>query len=384
MWRGNTDNPVPNTKQEPPAVSEVKSTVNRAHEVRRDQDTQKNITFTLADIDETILRHVERLNLSVIDNGQVVKVPVYLASPDRWKSAQVDGYFRDYTGNMILPAMVFKRESTEKDESMRTFNRYMRYTTMRKYSQKNQYTPFTALMGQNAPINDVFEMVMPDHMLFTYKFLIWTEKVSQMNKLVEEINFAAEDYWGEKDKYKFRAKIDSFVHTVEVNAAESRIVRTEFSLLVNGYLLPPQFDGKAPTMKRYLTPKKIVMGMEVVRSNFDPAEFEKDREKWRNNQYPNLPHDEVIPPPPVSIWNDVTDGSSYNLGGDILDAFNKVKLSSNILDTGGSTASSGMAWKTVPASPNDFGEDGWMAYDSSYLYVYAGSKWRRVPINQFS
>jgi hypothetical protein len=308
-----------------------------------------------------------------------------MASPERWKSVRVDGYFRDYNGKMILPAIVLHRASSEKDDSLKSFNRYLRYPTMKMYSEKNRYTPFTALIGQNVPVNDVFDVVMPDHMIFTYSFMIWTEKMTQMNKLVEDINFATEDYWGDPKRFKFRVFTNSFTHTVEVEAANSRMVRTEFDLSVHGYILPPQFDGKTATMRRSITPKKIIIGMEVVKTDYEfNQEANDQREKWRNVNYPNLPVDQEIPAPPVSVWNDAKDGSSYQLGGDILDAFNSVKLPDNILDTGGSSTTSGITWRTVPNSPNDYGETGWMAYDSSYLYVYAGSTWRRVPISQFS
>jgi hypothetical protein len=384
-WTGNTNNEAPNTVQEGTNVSEVRKDVNRAHEVRRDQDTQKNFTVLLTDVDEAILTHLNRLNLSVIDSGRVTNVPVYMASPERWKSVQVDGYFRDYNGKMILPAIVIHRESSDKDESMKSFNRYLRYPTLQKYSKKNQYTPFTALMGANVPVNDVFDLVMPDHMIFLYKFIIWTEKMTQMNKLVEEINFATEDYWGDPKRFKFRTYVNSFVHTVEVEAESSRVVKTEFDLTVHGYLLPPQFDGKRSTTRRSLTPKKIVLGLEVVASDYDMESIGEDlREKWRNQNYPNLPKDEEIPAPSVAIWNDVRDGSSYNVAGDILDTFNRTSLPDNVVDTGGTSTTSGVAWRTAPSSPNDYGEDGWLAYDNRYLYVYSNSTWRRVPINQFS
>lgn len=384
-WQGDNSNPVPNSVQQGINVSEVKTDVNRAHEVRRDQDDQKNFTVLLEDIDEAILNHTHNLNLSVIDSGKVTPVPVYMATPERWKSVQIDGYFRDYNGKMVLPAVVLHRESTEKDENLKSFNRYLRYPTLKKYSIKNRYTPFHALIGQNVPVNDVFDVVMPDHMLFTFKFMIWTEKMTQMNKIVEEINFATEDYWGDPKRFKFRVHTNSFVHTVEIEAENSRMVRTEFDLMVHGYLLPPQFDGKKSTMRRSLTPKKIVMGMEVVSTDFELDKTAKaQREKWRNVNYPNLPADENIPAPPVAIWNDIKDGSSYNVAGDILDTFNKVILPGNIVDTGGSNTTAGVSWKTPPNSPNDYGEDGWMAYDKSYLYVYSNNTWRRVPMNQFS
>lgn len=315
-WRGDPNNKAPNignakgdfsndVVQKSDNLSDKKIEVNRAHEVRRDTDTQKDVTVTLYDIDTAVMRQIEKFQLTVPDNGQNLKVPTFYASPEKWKSIQVDGFMRDYQGKIILPAIVFSRTTSEKNRNMMLFNRYLTYTVMKKYSAKNRYTQFSVLVGQNAPINDIYSIVMPDHMIFTYHFIIWAEYQQQVNKLVERFNFEAEDYWGDKRGYRFQVKLDSISHTINVSGDQNRMVKAEFDLQVFGYLLPDVIDyfaGKEDTTRKFLTPKKVVMGTEVVADSINiESERDMNAEKWRKQSYPNLPFDEVIPPAPITF-----------------------------------------------------------------------------------
>lgn len=277
---------------------------NRAVQVRRDTDKLKNKSVKLIDVDTVIFTHLTEMQLSVVDDGDTIKVPIYYASPEKWKSVQKDGVFRDYNGKIILPAIVFHRESSERDQSMSTFNRYLRYPVMKKYSSKNKYTPFSVLLGQNSPVNEVYDVVYPDHMIFTYRFIIWSEYVEQMNSLVEKINFETEDYWGLPNGFRFRTSVDSYSHTVELQADADRVVKTEFNLMVKGYLLPDTFNtefSRKPTTRKSLTPKKVIMGMEMVTSDFnsDVATDRKAIDNWRSQKYPNLQKDDLPAEPPV-------------------------------------------------------------------------------------
>ena len=40
-----------------------------------------------------------------------------------------------------------------------------------------------------------------------------------------------DDYWGDKDKFKFRVRIDSFDNQSEVGQGSERIVRTTFNMV---------------------------------------------------------------------------------------------------------------------------------------------------------
>jgi hypothetical protein len=304
-WKGDKSNVVPNPVQSDINLSEGRVDDNRALHIRRDTDDIKNFTITIKDIDETVFGQLQKMQLTVFDSGNTIKVPVMYASPEKWKSVRKDGFMRDNNGKIIFPALVYNRVNTETDKSMQMFNKYLRYDVIKKYSQKNQYTKFNILVGKNVPTNEVYSVVMPDNMIFTYKFVIWTEYIEQMNSLLERINFETNDYWGTEKGFRFRTTVDSYAHTTEFEDGNDRIVKTEFDLLLRGYLLPdvfsPGLDGFKPTTEKRFTAKKIVMGMEVVQSDWEPIKNKIVEDKWRSQSYPNIVKGSEPPVPPVVL-----------------------------------------------------------------------------------
>ncbi len=59
-----------------------------------------------------------------------------------------------------------------------------------------------------------------------------------MNSIIEAINYAADSYWGNPERFKFKAEIDSFVNKIELPADGQRVVKTTFSLKLYGYIIP--------------------------------------------------------------------------------------------------------------------------------------------------
>ena len=322
-WTGDKSNPVPNIgnvkgdlsqeiAQQSSNLSEKKTDVNRAYQKRRDTDNQKDNTVSILDIDTAIMKQLEKFQLTVTDDGNKIKVPIFYSSPEKWSAIQNVGA-RDYNGKLILPAIAFQRTTVEKDQSMMMFNRYLNYTVLRQYSEKNRYTRFSTLVNQNSPVHEVYDILMPKHMVFTYHFIIWTEYIEQMNGLVERFNYEAEDYWGDIRGLRFRAKIDTFSHTIELQIEQDRMVKTEFDLSVYGYLLPDivtKMQGTKNTTQKWFTPKKVIMGMEMVGTDFDMQSLDKNFEKWRNQNYPNLPKDSPIVPPPIVLDNPLNTSGS--------------------------------------------------------------------------
>ena len=375
-WKGDITNPVPNPVQEPVERSEKNVHVNRAEEVRRDKDTQKNFTITLEDVDNTILAQLEQLQLQVTDAGKEVKVPTYYGSPERWVSAQRDGYMRDKQGKIILPAIVFKRNTTAADDTLRMFNRNFIVSVRQMYSEKNKYTKFNALVGQNAPVGEVYNTVVPTYVLITYHFIIWTAYVAQMNKLTETLRFATSNipYWGTTGGFRFRTKVESFGHTVELEANEERVVKTEFDMEVHAYLLPDmmtELDRHMMTTQKTLTPKKIIMGIEVVRTGFDPFSSGNDNsEKWRNSQYPNFKYSGIIPAMGLTVNTAIQD-ESFLPGGD----WHGIKVNNSPLF---------LRIVPVPTKQDQDGQDGDMSYDGEFFYFRTNHKWTRAAISQFT
>ncbi len=370
-WRGNPENLVPNPIQEDLNRSLEKKPDNRALYVSRETDKLKNFSITIKDIDETVFKHLQKMDLSVIDNGEKIKVPINYASPEKWKSVQNDGFMRDLNGRIILPALIYYRTNSEEDKSLVTFNKYLRYAVLKKYSQKNQYTKFSVLVNENVPINEVYNVVYPDHMVFTYKFIIWTEYIEQMNSLIERINFETNDYWGDSRNFRFRTYVSSYSHTTEVSSDSDRIIKTEFDLALRGYLLPdlfaPGLDNFKSTTEKALTKKKIILGTEVVSTDWKPKIENEVKDKWRSQTFHNLTLEDESKLKELSV---------KSVDNEDIDNFkNSIKSI---------TSDSTAVWHfPAPTSPTDFGEDGWQSYDDDFYYLYIGGVWKRVPLTSF-
>ena len=191
-----------------------------------------------------------------------VKVPVLYGNPERWTSVQKQGYLKDKNGALQIPLIMFKRNSIERDDQMASsMNRHVSYPSVSMYSKKHRYDKFSAMTGTTKPV-EIFDVIMPDYVTVSYEVIIWTDFTEHMNKIVEAFQYATDEYWGDKNGFKFRTKIDSFDNTTEVGEGSQRIVRTTFTMLVNAYLLPEQFNNES-THKKSLTPKKVVWGMET-------------------------------------------------------------------------------------------------------------------------
>ncbi len=155
---------------------------------------------------------------------------------------------------------MYKRNSIERDGASNSINRYLSYPTYQKYNQRNKYDKFSLLNGaQPSPKN--YNITVPDYVSITYEVMVWTSYTEHMNQIVEQFQYATDDYWGDKDKFKFRVRIDSFDNQSEVGQGSERIVRTTFNMVANAYLLPEQFNKKDTNILSF-GPKKVVIGVE--------------------------------------------------------------------------------------------------------------------------
>lgn len=283
-WKGNPNNPVPNTKQSSYAdLSEKKDVIDRSTQVRRDNDTVGNFSINISDIDEVVVDHLHSLDITVTDNGNKVKVPILYANPERWKAIKNDGYLRDANGKIQLPVLVFSRSGMDHDAAYMTFNRHLTYPILLKYSQKNRYTKFNILNKNKARVGEIYNIRMPDHMTFNYSFMVWTEKNEQMNDIIQTINFSLNDYWFSKKGARFRVSSEPYTHTTEVGQDDNRYALTEFSITLRGYILPNVIDATQVTTQKQFSIKKVVLNESVV-DDLPPV---IDKSNYHHPDYPN-------------------------------------------------------------------------------------------------
>jgi len=236
--------------------------INRALQYKK-ESIEKGKGVKLYDVDLAIAEHMIDTVLPTVEIFQEKqKIPVVYGNPERWKAIQKDGFLRDRKGMLQIPLVMFKRNSIARDDAFaNTMNRHVSYPSVSKYSKKHKYDKFSAMTGAKRPV-ELYDVVMPDYVNITYEVIIWTDFTEHMNKIVEAFQYATDEYWGDKEGFKFRVKIDNFDNTTEVSEGSQRIVRTNFTMAVYAYLLPEQFDNES-THKKSLRPKKVVWGTET-------------------------------------------------------------------------------------------------------------------------
>ena len=204
-----------------------------------------------------------------MQNGVVQKVPVYYGSPERWAQVQKQGYYRDLKGKIMMPVITFKRNNIEKVRSIanKLDANYPNNVQLfeKQYSAKNEYDNFN-ILNNRIPKKESYAVVVPDYVNLTYDFIISTYYVEQMNKIVEAMNYASDSYWGNPERFKFRARIDNYATSVEIENAGNRIVKTQFSLKLHGYLIPDTIQKELSAVKKQSNGTQIIFDMETVKT----------------------------------------------------------------------------------------------------------------------
>jgi len=239
--------------------------VNRAREVSKKGDkSTADFYMGLEAIDEAIFYYFENvIKPSVISNGDMVDVPVIYGSGERWKLAQKDGFYRDKGGKVQTPLVMLKRESIEKrrdlGNKLDANNPQLYVTYQEKFTQRNKYDNF-ALLNNRIPQKEFTATVIPDYVNLTYSGIIWTDYISQLNKIIEAVNYASDAYWGDSERFKFMAMIDQFSNINEVTNDDSRIVRANFTLKLQGYIIPENVQKKLKESNtRFFSKSQIVL-----------------------------------------------------------------------------------------------------------------------------
>tara|TARA_B100000900_G_C20598346_1_gene724385 strand:+ start:2360 stop:3646 length:1287 start_codon:yes stop_codon:yes gene_type:complete len=233
-------------------------------------DDVKQFHIGLRDIDETIVYYFNQvIKPSVVRNGKRVNVPILYGSPERWASVQKDGFYRDKNGKIQTPLIMFKRDSVEKNRQLgnkldanlpNNFGIFKK-----KFSKKNVYDRFSALTNRNK-VEEYYGVIIPDYVNISYSCVIFTEYVEQMNKIVESINFASDSYWGDPEKFKFRAMIDTYTTTTEMVQGQDRMIKTNFSISLLGHIVPDSINTSIANMNKLYSKSAINFTFETAGS----------------------------------------------------------------------------------------------------------------------
>ena len=243
---------------------------NRSLEISQKGDSEIDVSVGIEDMDTAIKYYFDNvIKLSVYQNNQKKTVPVLYGSPERWKNIQADGYLRDKESKLQVPLVIYKRDSIEQvrdlgnkldGNSIKNF-----ILVERNYSKSNVYNNFNILTNR-VKQKQYIVAFPPDYVTVTYSCIIYTYFAEQMNGLIEAINFASNSYWGDPTKFQFRSKIDTFSTMTAIEAGEDRMVKSEFKIVMNGYIVPDSLNKEAALATRIFSPSQIAFGVELAAS----------------------------------------------------------------------------------------------------------------------
>jgi hypothetical protein len=246
-------------------------------------DTTKPFSIEFKDIDESLMYYFQNvIKPFVIQNGQRVAVPIIYGSPERWKSIQRDGYYRDKEGKIMAPLITFKRNSitpikgqyNKLDANNPSNIAYFQ----KKYNKQNAYDKFN-ILNNRVPINEYYAIVVPNYVTISYSCVIMTYYMEQLNKIVESVTYASDSYWGNPERFKFRTTIDSITTITELTTGEDRVAKATFDVSMNGYIIPdiPQkdlnVDKKVFSTGQFVVDAETIVNLNNVVNNNRPQKY---------------------------------------------------------------------------------------------------------------
>lgn len=240
---------------------------NRGHDTIAEEPT--NVKIGLVDIDTAIISYInDVIKPEVTHDNTKFNVPVLYANPERWKSVRRDGVLHDNRNKLQIPLILIRRTAIRKNSLNSPINVYLeKEMASVGWNPRNKYDRF-AVQNNIKKSQRYISLLYPDYYDLEYECIIWTEFNAQMNSIIEQISFEVENYWGEKDKYKFKTSVGEYTNNIDLPETTDRIVRSTFLMTVKAYLLPEKYIDRYgnPTtvQKTKFTTKKIIMTEKII------------------------------------------------------------------------------------------------------------------------
>jgi hypothetical protein len=241
---------------------------NRGMDTKDVSGEKTPVAVGLHTVDSAILLYLQqKIKPVVMQNGKQIQVPIIYGNPERWKSAQQDGAIRDKNGMIQLPIMMIKRNSMKTNSLNSPVNKYLTYAFKTKWNSRNIYDRFAA--QNNITPSEAYHVTkVPDYYDFTYEALVWAEYMEQLNKIIENVSFESNEYWGVQNNYRFRVTISDFEQITDLPTNETRLVKSKFTMTVKAYMLPEfsldRNGNREMNVRMQYSPKKVVFDTEIV------------------------------------------------------------------------------------------------------------------------
>ena len=246
---------------------------NRADQIRLESKKDSPLSLGLMSMDSAIMYYFENVIRPQVDTGDGIEaVPILYANPERWKSIQKGSFVRDKQGKAQIPVIAYKRTNVEKHliSTKVDVNNPIVQSYKSSWNNRNYYDNWSKLTGVQ-PSRKYINTVIPDYVKLTYECVILTDYIEQMNPIIEDINYAAGQYWGDTSA-KFLANISSYSVDLSAESGEDRAVKSSFTIEMNGYIIPLNTQKAMSNFKPVTySPRQVIFKTKVVSNVDNPA-----------------------------------------------------------------------------------------------------------------
>jgi len=260
--------------------------LNRAEQVRRDEDVVRTPKRTVYDIDYAIKWFIENeIQPQIKHNDELIKVPVIYANGEKWDNVRKLGYLRDEKGMLQSPIIVIKRNSVTERDQLRKIDTNKpisgnQHYFKAKYNARNRYedTLFPIpLKGEPIESDAIYAINVPEYVDVSYDLMIWTDFTTQMNDMVEQFMPYRGMAWGNESN-KFYTMYTSFDFETVNTVGEDRLVRATTNMTVKGTLMAEQefrtsVLQKAFSIKRVRFDTVIDVGIDLFSTTVVPQQL---------------------------------------------------------------------------------------------------------------
>lgn len=241
---------------------------NRSKEISLKGDYDKNFSVGIKDMNEAVDYYFKNvLKLHVIQNGSRLNIPIVYGNQENWASVQADGFYRDGGAKLLAPLLMYKRTNLTQNRSLGNKldgNKAANIQVFEKrFNKKVAYNNFNAL-NNILPQKEYVAVVTPDYVTLSYSCIIWTYFIEQMDRLIEEVNYSSRSYWGDPNRFQFYSDISSFEDSTEITSGEDRLVKTNFTMTLNGWLIPDSMNRYLSSVNRQIGISQVVFGLETA------------------------------------------------------------------------------------------------------------------------
>jgi len=244
--------------------------IKRVEQIRRDTDSIRPVAVSLYDVDYNVKWYIENIVVpGIIQLGKISDIPVEFASPEKWAGIQSSGYLRDPEDKVLCPVIVIRRTGmssrTDVNPSPIFRDIFIKDSSnalifQKKYSKENRYDQMSLL--SRPPLKEYYAIDLPQYVELQYDITVWTERLDQLNDVVEQFIYQSGKAYG--DTYKFISYVDASSLDLTNNIGEDRIVRSVIPLRTKAYLIPEHVNKNQANMKKFFSVNKILYTMETT------------------------------------------------------------------------------------------------------------------------